>query len=225
MRGISFSMQCSTIFAGRRLLDRYCAPKTRAWLRQTSLDQALLGSVAGSMTAFTDNPMCLLKCRAQTTTAPEAHSETLQAYYRAAMAMYRQHGGGLAGVRSLYLAGHINMFQRFLSWGTFYYVYDVMRKRDYGPLVAGPAGGVASWLVVYPFEVLLTRIMTTDPRLQLAYQDHYRSFLRLPARHWYPGLSLTLARSVPQYAITFFVLETLELAWERRQGVDFDFGQ
>ena len=213
IRGFSFSLQRATIYVGNGVLDRVCSPTTREWMHRTSADQALLGSLAGSLTLITDCPIHLLKCRAQTTKVPGEHTETLRTYYRTAVTMYRNHGGGFAGIRSLYLGAQPCLKLKFFSWGMLYWAYDVMRQQGYGPLVAGAVSAVVAWPLFYPLDVLRTRIQTADPKLGLTCKDHYERFWRLPVRQWFPGLSLTIARTAPRFGITFFTLEAMQSIW------------
>ena len=213
IRGFSFALQRASIYVGDGILDRFCSPATRAWMHRTSVDQAVLGAVAGSLTLITDCPIHLLKSRAQVTNKPGEHTETLRTYYRTAVTMYRNHGGGFAGVGSLYLGGYPLLLLKFLSWGMMYWMYDVVRQQGYGPLVAGPVAAYTAWPLFYPLDVLRTRIQTADPKLGITYQEHCKRFWRLPVREWFPGLSLTMARTGPRFAITFFMLETLQSTW------------
>ena len=213
MRGVSFSLQRATMFMGNALLDDLCSPATRAWMHRTSLDKAICGSVAGSISFITDTPTILLKCRAQTTRVPGEHTETLRAYYRSAVHMYHHHGGGFAGVRSLYLGAPPLLLLKCLSWGMLYWLYDVMRQQGFSPMLAGALSAVGSWPLFYPLDVLRTRIQTADPKLQITYGQHYRRFWNLPVRQWYPGVSVTLVRAVPRFAITFTVLENMSSLW------------
>lgn len=212
VRGVSFSVQRGTMYVGISTLDSGCSPATRAWLRKWSLDQAICGSFAGLATVVTDTPMYLLKSRAQASKSLGTHSETLGGYVRSVRNQCQHFGGGLKGLRSLYLGSGTVSIIKFGSWGLLYWLYDVFRQAGMSPLLAGSASGLLSWPMFYPFDVLRTQIQTASgsgaPRQSVA--AHYRRFFAQPTLKWYPGLSLTLIRTVPRFGITFYVLESFK---------------
>ena len=93
-----------------------------------------------------------------------------------------------------------------------YYTYDVMKKKGYGPLIAGPVSAICSWSLFYPLDVLRTRLQTMpkeEMRSGRKQSAVVRQFFKQPFRKWFPGFGITMIRTVPRFAVTFFVLESL----------------
>jgi len=105
---------------------------------------------------------------------------------------------------------------------TYKYVSSVMRSIDspylnqtVGTVLAGGTAGAASWLVVYPLDVIKTTIQTSTEALpnsiagvaKFLYKKHgYRVFFK--------GLGTTVARAFPVNGITFAVYEKMKVAMD-----------
>mmetsp|Transcript_19928 Transcript_19928/g.28215 ORF Transcript_19928/g.28215 Transcript_19928/m.28215 type:complete len:383 (-) Transcript_19928:503-1651(-) len=77
--------------------------------------------------------------------------------------------------------------------------------------IAGGFSGAATWLVVYPFDVLKTRIQTADmttPSHKLKMWNVGRSIVAKHGwKHLFRGMSITLLRAFPTNALIFPVYE------------------
>lgn len=97
----------------------------------------------------------------------------------------------------------------FWSYGLLWGVYELMKGHGMSAGLAGATAASMSW-VFYPFEVVRTRVQMSlfvDGHLTSTVGSHYASLWQQGFKHWYPGISLTLVRTVPRYYTTFFMLE------------------
>jgi solute carrier family 25 carnitine/acylcarnitine transporter 20/29 len=86
----------------------------------------------------------------------------------------------------------------------------------FGTVMAGGAAGGMSWLTVYPFDVIKTRIQTmpateTDVGIISVGKKLYAEY---GTKVFFRGLSTTMARAFPVNGITFLVYEKLKILFE-----------
>ncbi len=74
--------------------------------------------------------------------------------------------------------------------------------------MAGGVGGIAAWVVSYPFDVIKTRIQS-DARYAGMWACAVSSYKADGARIFVAGLGTTIARSFPVNAVIFLVYEVL----------------
>jgi len=197
LRGISFS-------ANRGAL---------AFAKKKTRNPFLQGCFAGAVSGLFDTPIFLLKCRAQC--SPTKIKETLRNYYKITSDILR-----LEGMYGMFTGNVPNMILFTFSYGIFYYVYDIMRAREYNPSASGVCACLASWPLLYPFDVLRTRasVVTRKTRWSrefFTFRYFAGEMAATPFVTWFPGLSMTLVRAVPRFAVAMLVCEESKKRIER----------
>jgi hypothetical protein len=210
LRGVTFSVQRSAIGIANQLIDRAFPQQDSFVQRHHGL---IMGATGGLVSAFVDTPIILLKAMAQTHDRTK-HRETIGQYLREARRVMRESGpkGFWSGfVPSACLAVP--------SWSMMYLVYDALRGdgiskasggafMELSPPVAGALSAMLSWPLFYPFDVLRTRMQLAKG--ERPFMHFARVHFSQPFAMWFPGMSMTLLRAAPRYAITFTILEWMQ---------------
>lgn len=204
---------------------------------QNTLKVFTCGAAAGTVQAFVICPMEHVKCRLQVqrsaataTAAAATVASTQQPMYKgpidACLSITRRHGL----FRGLYRGMGVTLWRETPAFGMYFATYDAIKSRveslldDGGANHAVPsharawassalAGGVAgafTWAIIYPFDVIKSRIQTgpLDRELQRGMWTVARDIVEERGwRHLFRGLGVTLARAFPVNAIIFPVYE------------------
>jgi len=165
-----------------------------------------LGFFSGAVTHTAENPIHLLKSRAQTGVSGEM-KETLSAYVRLGGSCIREEG-----IQSLTVGLAPCVLLGAFSYGLFYVAYDEMMRQKYPTVVCGMVSAILSWPLFYPLEVIRTRLQTTP--MKSRWSQEFWTFgrkahilLSRPFVEWFPGLGITLVRAVPRWGIVMQVHE------------------
>jgi len=189
LRGLSFSANRGAFAFAKR--------KTR--------NPFLQGCFAGLVSGLCDTPIFLLKCRAQC--SPKKIQESLRNYCKMTADILR-----MEGLYGMFTGNIPNMILFTGSYGIFYWVYEGLRDKDYHPSVCGVCACLTSWPLFYPFDVLRTRasVVTKKTRWSrefFTFRYFARDMAAAPVHAWFPGLSMTLIRAVPRFAVAMVVCE------------------
>lgn len=199
------------------------------------------GAFAGLIQAIVICPIEHVKCRLQIqeTAGSAATSHPLRTTLRTILTS----GGSSANVAALYRGWWITCWREVPAFGAYFSLYDIFKDRIQNSLdqrerevattsgeqqkshtwfasaIAGGLTGALSWAIVYPFDVLKTKIQTAPidtPR-------HERTIAAVASKivkengwkHLFRGLTVTCLRSFPVNGIIFPVYEyTLLLVCE-----------
>lgn len=93
----------------------------------------------------------------------------------------------------------ITCLRESLALSIYFGGYDMMRKKNYNPLVAGGLAGVASWLFTFPIDTIKTRIQSGSNFKQA-----------LKERNFWKGINITLGRALIVNSLGFYVAEHIK---------------
>ena len=177
------------------------------------------GSGAGALQAFVICPMEHVKCRLQVTSAYKGPMD-------AAVSIVRQYGV----TRGLFRGMGVTLWRETPAFGLYFATYDTIKDRvesflreqeESHPIpahlhawsasaLAGGLSGALTWFVIYPFDVIKSRIQTSplERNLQRGMLTTASDIIREHgAGHMFRGLGITLVRAFPVNAIIFPVYE------------------
>jgi len=203
-----------------RWWDQYVSPPTGK-LQHDSWQKAFIcGSFAGFSQSFIICPMEHLKCRLQIAGSSAKASE-FRGPIDAARTIVRSHG-----IQGIYRGFGCTLVREIPAFGAYFAVYDAVKdaanryldshnssSEKHRWLASAFAGGVSgsfTWAMIYPVDVIKTRIQTAP--LDQPYRESMLSTGRsLVAKHgWqylFRGLGITLLRAFPVNGIIFPVYE------------------
>ena len=212
-RGLSYPLACAAfvnalVFHSYGLSARHFAARSGQEVKNIGLNHVFWsGCIAGAAQTVVLTPVDVLKIRLQLQTAvPGA------AGYVGPLAMLRR----LLlsdGVRGLFRGLGITAIRDVPSFGVYFAVFEAAREaaepgcRAAGaknaPLVTWAAGGLAgavSWIAVYPFDVLKSRIQSTP-----AATSRYRGWIDCAAVSFREGGGRVFVRGLPATLSRAFV--------------------
>ncbi|CAG0889708.1 unnamed protein product [Cyprideis torosa] len=188
--------------------------------------QTLCGAIGGFCQAFVTAPMELAKTRMQLQDRGQGWSAYIQARHKESMSHYDgpldclrkifrtegyrglMRGLGITMVRdvpsiAMYFASYEYLI-RWMSNG------DASEATTFGLLIAGGLGGVLSWSMCYPIDVIKSRIQADGIGGIRKYESYWdcfkRSYQEDGFRVFTRGLSTTVVRAFPVNATTFGVI-------------------
>ncbi|XP_027195633.1 mitochondrial basic amino acids transporter-like [Dermatophagoides pteronyssinus] len=190
---------------------RFCPGKSR---KHDLMWSGLAGLCAGMTQSIISAPMELVKTRAQLNSITEWNC----------MKRILRYEGGLRG---LYRGFGITIARDCPAFATYFFTYEWMMgniqknsttKQEHPStvdmLVAGGTAGALSWLVIYPLDVIKSRIQADNRYLSVSHclRDTIdREGLNVLMR----GCSPTLLRAFPANGATFVVVTWTLLAYEK----------
>jgi hypothetical protein len=225
----------SSYGASSRFYDSYIGnPETYADLPHDPwYKSALCGSFAGLMQCFVICPMEHVKCRLQIQSGkgtPSSASVTYKGPMQAVRLIARQHGA-----HRLFQGWWSTCLREVPAFAVYFATYDYIKDRTNTFLThqmgfqgedpvgmqhthawiasafAGGCAGSITWGMVYPVDVVKTRIQTaplTTPFSQLRVMDVGRQIVAQHGwRYLFRGLSITLVRAFPVNGTIFPVYE------------------
>lgn len=158
----------------------------------------VVGGIAGLCSGIVDQPIQLLKCRAQVKTG--LTKETFSLYILMLRRMWK-----FEGINAFVNGGVPNIAGSVISFGLFYCVYDQLQLLGCSPFVSGVISGTLSWPVILPLDSLRVR-MQCQPyyvRLNIVAAEMWRQ----PVRQWFCGMGATMLRAAPRWGVTMTVIE------------------
>ncbi|KAI2513824.1 hypothetical protein MHU86_607 [Fragilaria crotonensis] len=177
------------------------------------------GSFAGFCQALVICPMEHLKCRLQLVSGSNAmYKGPLQA----SRSIYKSHG-----VSGLYRGWYSTLWREVPAFGAYFSVYDFVKDsvNDYynshgdraeahtwlASAFAGGVSGSVTWIMIYPVDVIKTRIQTAPintPSSELTMAHVGRALVQQHGwKVMFRGLGVTLMRAFPVNGIIFPVYE------------------
>lgn len=204
------------------------------------------GSFAGAIQALVICPSEHVKCRLQVQQIANG-AVGYKTSWDAVDKILTKHG-----VRGLYRGFACTAWREIPAFGLYFSCYDLVKETINSQILptpnqdptktnqstlsphewassalAGGCSGALTWAVIYPFDVIKTRIQTTPletPLSQRRMSFIYRSILSQHGwTHLFRGLGVTLIRAFPVNGIIFPVYE-FSLAQLRRRGVGTRIG-
>jgi solute carrier family 25 carnitine/acylcarnitine transporter 20/29 len=192
---------------------------------QKNWSHILAGSFAGLVQCGVLVPFDRVKCLVQADASggpgtPRKYSGTIDC----AVQVFNE-----GGIRGFYKGFVATALREVPSLGVYFTTYKWASlqfqrlEEDYewisptfGTVMAGGAAGGMSWLTVYPFDVIKTRIQTmpateTDVGIVSVGRKLYAEY---GAKVFFRGLSTTMARAFPVNGMTFLVYEKLKILFE-----------
>ena len=194
---------------------------------------SLAGGVAGGVVGFVLAPLDLVKCRLQVQDAHNhpSHARTVPHQYGVTNPRYRGllhctfHVARKEGIRSLFRGATPALLQQAVGTTFWYGSYEATRgvlaqREGITPselsmskvAFAGAVAGVLDWAVLYPADVVATR-MRVNPQYSThsvrgVFQAVYREG---GVRALYKGCGITIVRAIPAHALLFVTYE-----WSRK---------
>ena len=211
---------------------------------------AICGGLAGIASSIIVCPVDLVKTKLQTASRCCSTSSTSFSSYQTTKEIYTNYG-----IRGLYRGLLVTVYRQFPSFVIYFGSYDVIKstllqqqklqqQKLLASIIAGGIAGSLSWAIIYPLDLIKTRIQslapTTEPTLLTGYSfggaaRRRRSYYHLMKteqimiqsitssvinRHgWkalYSGFGITILRAFPVNAVIF---PTYELALATLQHI------
>lgn len=183
------------------------------------------GALAGTVQAFVICPVEHIKCRLQVQAASGA-KQLYKGPIDACTSIIKNHGI----FRGFYRGMGVTLWRETPAFGLYFAVYDTIRDRveslleekdDDHPIpshahawaasaLAGGISGASTWAIIYPFDVIKSRIQTSslERHLQKGMWTVGSDIVREHGwKHMFRGLGVTLVRAFPVNAIIFPVYE------------------
>ena len=164
----------------------------------------LAGAAAGLAQSFFTSPMELAKSRLQVSNGTKGPIDCLRKIYTH------------EGIRGIFKGLSITILREIPAFSSYFVTYELLtRSSDNAPistgtmLVAGGLAGTVSWVLVYPVDVIKSRIQI-DGLTETKYENSLHCLKKSIASEGYGflyrGLSPTILRAFPVNAATFAVV-------------------
>jgi len=179
----------------------------------------ICGSIAGAVQSVVICPMEHVKCRLQIASA--ASNSSLLGVVDQIVASH--------GIRGLYRGMTVTAWREIPAFGLYFSSYDYVKEQlismssspqnnnnsnnnntnNWASAGAGGFAGCLTWCVVYPLDVLKTRIQTSSLHQKMPIWSTTRQILEQPNgwKSLFRGLNVTLLRAFPVNGIIFPVYE------------------
>mmetsp|Transcript_5548 Transcript_5548/g.13891 ORF Transcript_5548/g.13891 Transcript_5548/m.13891 type:complete len:373 (-) Transcript_5548:34-1152(-) len=189
--------------------------------QQNHLKIFTCGAVAGTVQAFVICPMEHIKCRLQVNT-----QQLYKGPLDACASIVNNHGL----FHGLYRGMGVTLWRETPAFGMYFATYDAVKERvenlleekdEKHPIpshahawaasaLAGGISGAWTWAIIYPFDVIKSKIQTSplESRLRKGMWTVGHDLIREHGwKHMFRGLGVTLVRAFPVNAIIFPVYE------------------
>lgn len=172
-------------------------------LGHETISQAFLaGAAAGLSQAFICSPLELAKTRLQVSDKYHGTWDCIRKVFKA------------QGTRGVFKGLGLTMMREAPSYGTYFATYEYLtggqNVTTWQILLAGGLAGSASWLIVYPVDVIKTRMQSDGvqgaPKYRNAVHCLKESLKAEGPRFLTRGLVSTIVRAFPTNAATFTVV-------------------
>lgn len=194
------------------------------------------GAAAGLATWAVSTPTELIKCRAQLGTPSHSSAAVAASVWRA------------EGLRGLYLGGAVTALRDAIGYGFYFWSYALLTRASWGPgdadrarggggfvaeaarvLVAGGLSGIATWVSIYPLDVIKTRVqaqVVDGPGARVGAWEVYRRARREGRGVLFRGLPVCCLRAFVVNAVQWGVYEMVmyELGQGKWRGAGDDVG-
>lgn len=213
-----------------RLYDQYADPAPQNALHDTTLKAATCGSFAGLVQALVICPMEHIKCRLQVQHGKGAPDNLYKGPIQASRSVLANHG-----VSGLYRGWCVTLWREVPAFGAYFAFYDYAKDRMNSffakqagipedqadsayqshtwaaSALAGGTTGALTWAMIYPFDVIKTKIQTSPldtPAAERTILNVGRNIVRKNGvRALFRGLDVTIIRAFPVNATVFPVYE------------------
>ena len=196
-------LQCALLFlAYEKTLDGF------ELSRNAPINHFFAGCTAGVAAVFLICPSELIKCIAQVDNRPASFKTDILITKKILQT---------DGPRGLFRGLPITMIRDVPSFGLYFYVYEMLQQNlGWGTFVSGGWAGVASWVCVYPLDVIKTSWQVASPA-ERASVGTFATELTARfkqqggvVRSLTRGLGSCVLRAWPQHAVTFTVYEYIK---------------
>lgn len=169
----------------------------------------IAGTVSGVAQCLITCPMELVKCRMQVYSASSVSSITMIETVR----RIRKQDGRM--LRGLYRGMVPTLLRDAPAFGIYFSSFQYLLDLQEGTpsqgslLMAGGIAGTLSWLLIYPIDVIKTRMQIDGDKYGYSIGKCCRSMLRESCGDWkifFKGFTPTLIRAFPVNAVTFYVV-------------------
>ncbi|XP_014286661.1 mitochondrial basic amino acids transporter isoform X2 [Halyomorpha halys] len=118
------------------------------------------------------------------------------------------------GLKGIYKGYYLTICREVPSFGAYFMFFEILSGGWDAPtwrtMLAGGTAGSISWLIVYPVDVLKTRIQSDGVNSKAQYKGYLHCFRESFKAEGYPfltrGLVSTIIRAFPTNAVTFTVV-------------------
>lgn len=176
----------------------------------TPLSFYVAGTYAGIVQTFVECPIEHVKIRLQLLKERSNYRGPIEC----SRFLYRHNG-----IRSIYKGFNITMLRNASSYGVYFASYELVKLKlqmnkdsstPFEMFVAGGVGGVLSWAVIYPLDVVKTRIQSDcliKPKYIGIKDCIFKSYREEGLKAFFKGLNTTLARTFVVSGVNFLVYE------------------
>lgn len=150
--------------------------------------------------------------------------------FRGAVQLYRS-----AGIRGLYYGFPLHLSRDILGTGFYYALYDSLRRTSAqqpnivppatAPFICGSAAGILSWALIYPIDVVKTRVQRDaleGKKDRASALTIAKGLSRKGLGSMYRGLGVSAVRSMFMHVRAFSLVSLIAMADGRRTGFDVD---
>lgn len=200
------------------IVDHLKLPKELTFPQLTAVS-SLAGSFAGAIISLVSCPLELVKIQRQVEEllAKQQSKETVErgSSWRTFLKIVRTNG-----VTGLYRGLLPHTMRDTLGTATYFASYE-MSKHTLLPILPAPVAhflsggmsGVASWLAIFPLDLIKSRIQKDAQLSERQYQGMMdcarKTYAAAGFRGFYSGFSATLLRSFPLHSLNWVVIELM----------------
>jgi len=207
------------IFVGESAATKLLEPALASGYLSLTANQYIAGCFGGLLSCFMLVPTEVIKCGMQISTT-KAHSSSWVETVDEVQRIHRREG-----FRGFYKGFNVTACREIPSMGLYFLTYKKCREglsscryisNDVAIAVAGGCAGCASWIAIYPLDVIKTNIQLTPfassnstPRrnaVQVALTMYRKHGLSV----FYRGVGVCTLRAIPVNCVTFYVYEYLK---------------
>mmetsp|Transcript_46829 Transcript_46829/g.69643 ORF Transcript_46829/g.69643 Transcript_46829/m.69643 type:complete len:314 (-) Transcript_46829:1333-2274(-) len=203
-----------------RVWDKIVGPTPVGYEHDPWQKAFVCGSFAGFVQSMVICPMEHLKCRLQVQHGKGSADNLFKGPTDAAKSIFRSHG-----IRGLYRGYVVTMWREIPAFGAYFSVYDIVKDRCSSWLAerageestshtwiasafAGGVTGSVTWFLIYPMDIIKTRIQTAPLDAPVQMVNMGVTLVRKHGwRYMFRGLGITLIRAFPVNGIIFPVYE------------------
>ena len=210
------------VFVGESLATKLLEPTLSTGQFGSTFNHYIAGSFGGLLSCLVLVPSEVVKCGMQTSSAngPTSLKSTITQTIQCIKTIHKQEG-----LNGFYKGFAVTAYREIPSMGLYFLTYKKFRalldpvrfmSDDIKIAISGGFAGAASWVSVYPLDVIKTHIQiapATSPKsafsfatvnvAQVLYRNHGISV-------FFRGIGVTMIRAFPVNGVTFYVYEYLK---------------
>lgn len=181
----------------------------------------IAGTYAGIVQTFIETPLEHIKIKLQ-----NQRTQKFTGPIQCTRHLYQE-----GGVRSLFKGFNVTMLRNAPSYGVYFATYEVFKKKlqmmtdmslAISMFLAGGLGGVLSWVVIYPIDVVKTKIQSDAiqrPQFKSIKDCFIKTYRESGGKGFTKGLQTTLARTFIVSGVNFIGYEfTLKMLQSIQKG-------